>query len=593
MKNKIYLLVISLFISSILSKPSCIPYINNCEKCNPLTNLCDRCIADNYIKNGEGGCSPICKIGKNYCVLCDEQKKLCSECEEGFFPDQSGSCSIIENCKVSTKGKCTECISNYILVGSNYDDSYQICKNKNSGEFRNCYYINSKTGFCEVCEEGYFLTEGNSRCINIENCYESIFGLCIQCKHGYYLNKRESICLKVENSFYYCKQTLDGKNCDECNFGYYMAEDGQCSLSINCAKTNKGKCIECSNGFFLEENNICTNESNCSDADKDSGLCNYCKTNFYLDKSDRKCKINTENNELKYCKILENEICTECERGYYIGSDLKCVSTKNCLESELGICHICKEGFHLISNDKCSNIDHCLYAETNNYLCDECEDGYYYSHLNKTCQIAKDVFSNCRVAALNSDICTDCKANYYLNYSDYLCYDNTKDEKFFYCKSTNINGTDCQICKDGYFLSFDKKCGTVEKCKFYEKNNINRCKECDKFYCLNVKDGNCYENDFLEKEEDKIYVACLYTNEEGTACEKCLDGYEVGDNGYCVDVTRCEKRENGICVKCKEYEDSADYCANSVFGCLETFVDNCLKCDDLSNLYACTEFKNK
>ena len=221
MKNKIYLLVISLFISSILSKPSCIPYINNCEKCNPLTNLCDRCIADNYIKNGEGGCSPICKIGKNYCVLCDDQKKL-----------------------------CTECISNYILVGSNYDDSYQICKNKNSGEFRNCYYINSKTGFCEVCEEGYFLTEGNSRCINIENCYESIFGLCIQCKHGYYLNKRESICLKVENSFYYCKQTLDGKNCDECNFGYYMAEDGQCSLSINCAKTNKGKCIECSNGFF-------------------------------------------------------------------------------------------------------------------------------------------------------------------------------------------------------------------------------------------------------------------------------------------------------------------------------------------------------
>ena len=102
------------------------------------------------------------------------------------------------------------------------------------------------------------------------------------------------------------------------------------------------------------------------------------------------------------------------------------------------------------------------------------------------------------------------------------------------------------------------------------------------YYCLNVKDGKCYDNDFLKREEDKIYIACLYTNEEGTACEKCLDGYEVGDNGYCVDVTRCEKRENGICVKCKEYEDSdIDYCANSIFGCLETFVYNCLKCDDL------------
>jgi len=57
------------------------------------------------------------------------------------------------------------------------------------------------------------------------------------------------------------------------------------------------------------------------------------------------------------------------------------------------------------------------------------------------------------------------------------------------------------------------------------------------------------------------------------------------------DETRCEIREKGICVKCKEYEDSDTYyCANSVFGCLETFIDDCLKCDDLSSIYACTEY---
>ena len=48
-----------------------------------------------------------------------------------------------------------------------------------------------------------------------------------------------------------------------------MAEDGLCSLSINCAKTDKGKCIECSHGFLLTKNNICTNEPNCSGANKD------------------------------------------------------------------------------------------------------------------------------------------------------------------------------------------------------------------------------------------------------------------------------------------------------------------------------------
>ena len=592
MKNKINLLIISLITSLILSEPSCTPYLNNCEICNPLTNLCAKCTSENYVKNEEGGCSPICINGKNYCAVCDEENKLCSECELGFFPDQSGSCCIIENCQVSSKGKCIQCQNNYILVGSYDENSYQICKNRNSDEFRNCYYINSKTGFCEECEEGYFLTEGNSRCIKIENCYESIFGICTQCKNGYYLNKRESVCHKVENSFFYCKQTLDGKNCDECNFGYYMAENGQCSLSINCKKAYNGGCIECSDGFLLAKNNICTNEPNCSSGDKDTGLCNSCNTNFYIDKSDRKCRINTEDNELKYCKILENQICTACEGGYYIGNDLKCASTKNCLESEFGICHVCKEGFHLISNDKCSNVEHCLYAETNNYPCDECEDGYYFNTLNGVCQIAKDIFENCRIATFYSNKCTDCKENYYLNNTDFLCYDNTKDEKFFYCKSTNKNGTECEICNDGYYLnSLDKKCGKVKNCKFYEDNNINRCKECEEYYCLNVNNGKCYDNDFLEKEEDKIYIACLYTNEEGTACEKCLEGYEVGENGYCVDVTRCEIRENDICVKCKEYEDSDSfYCANSIFGCLETFIGDCIKCDDLFNLYFCTEY---
>ena len=93
-----------------------------------------------------------------------------------------------------------------------------------------------------------------------------------------------------------------------------MAEDGQCSLSINCAKTNKGVCIECSDGFFLAQNNICTSEPNCSIAERDTGICNSCATNFCLDKNERKCRINTEDNEIKYCKILENHICTTCER---------------------------------------------------------------------------------------------------------------------------------------------------------------------------------------------------------------------------------------------------------------------------------------
>lgn len=587
MSKNITYLILFYIISLIISEPSCDEYFSNCEKCNPLTNLCVKCRSDNYFPNDKGNCSPKCILGKNYCNQCDEQENLCINCELGYFPDKIGSCSLINNCEISSKGKCLKCESDYILIGK-YDDAFQICKSRNSEEFKNCKYIDSDSGLCGECEDEYFLTPGNSKCIKTQNCYDSAFGICTQCIEGFYLNKKNNECLKIEDSFFYCKQTLDEKNCDNCNFGYYMAEDEQCSPTINCAKTEKGKCIECSFGKILTVNNVCTEEPNCYNADKDTGLCNLCSTNYYIDLKDRKCKINTEDNELKYCKIFDNT-CTGCENGYYLDQDLKCASTKNCLESDLGICKKCKEGYHLIQNDKCSNIEHCKFAETEKYSCDECEDGYYFNTLKNSCEIADGIFENCKIATFYSNVCTECKDEYYLNKTDLLCYDNTQDEQFYHCKNTDNDGIECGECIEGFFLnSGDKKCGRVQYCKFSE--NEERCKECNEYYCLNLKNGFCYDNDFMEKEEDKIYIACNYTNKDGTACEKCLEGYEVGENGYCIDVSHCEKRENGLCVKCKDDEYGNFFCANSIFGCLEIFTAYCLKCEDFSNLYACTEY---
>ena len=115
--------------------------------------------------------------------------------------------------------------------------------------------------------------------------------------------------------------------------------------------------------------------------------------------------------------------------------------------------------------------------------------------------------------------------------------------------------------------------------------------ECDNFFCLDVKKGICVDNDYIEDESEKIYINCNRTNEEGTACEECLEGYKVGNEGFCIDVEHCEKRENGICVKCKEgdYLEGTLYCANSVFGCMSTFIQFCVKCDNITDLFSCTE----
>ena len=44
-----------------------------------------------------------------------------------------------------------------------------------------------------------------------------------------------------------------------------------------------------------------------------------------------------------------------------------------------------------------------------------------------------------------------------------------------------------------------------------------------------------------------------------------------------------------ICEKCRNEENEFFFCANSVFGCIKTFLKNCIKCDDLFNLFECTE----
>ena len=90
--------------------------------------------------------------------------------------------------------------------------------------------------------------------------------------------------------------------------------------------------------------------------------------------------------------------------------------------------------------------------------------------------------------------------------------------------------------------------------------------------------------------DEKIYFKCLNTDEDGKVCKKCLENYQVGENGLCINLNDCENIKNETCNKCKEkdYEDNL-LCANKYFGCVETLAENCLRCDDLYDLNTCTE----
>jgi len=590
MKKNIFIITF-IIIKFILIHNSCIDNQNYCKKCHPLTNKCIICKTDNFFPNNEGGCTGKCTIGKNYCNKCDLEEKLCIECQSNFYSDNVGGCSIVPNCESSYNGKCNKCKEEFILIGD--DNGFKICKDKNSLDFKNCKTINKKTGLCQECNEGFYLNTGDFKCSSTENCFKSTYGICESCSDGYYFEKKMEKCILIEDSFAYCKQTIDGKNCDLCKNNYYLAEDGQCTDTIMCSKTEKGKCIQCSKGAILLKDNTCSLEENCLNADKDTALCNSCMKNFYLDNKDKRCKSNRENNEFKHC-LIANEGCRKCEDPYNLGDDLKCIKTEFCSESENEICTKCARGYYLGLDHKCTKVQHCIYSGNTDYACDECEDNYYYNNLNQTCMLVKDdTFKNCKMSTSNDTICSVCKSNYYLNLTDFLCYDNTnKGDILYRCSRPNPEMTECRICEDNYYLgSGDKKCSNITKCKISE--NGDKCLACEVCYCLDLKSGKCFDNEFLYEENQKIYIACNRTNKDGTACEQCLEGYEVNEEGLCFDVERCTEKENNTCIKCKEDPpDYLYYCANKYYGCLQNYLlSNCLRCDNIFDLYVCTECK--
>ena len=164
----------------------------------------------------------------------------------------------------------------------------------------------------------------------------------------------------------------------------------------------------------------------------------------------------------------------------------------------------------------------------------------------------KDQFLNCKFSCdyYDKDKCCECKDNYYLYQNDSLCYDNTKEDPFIKCAFVDYDGKKCKFCVEGYHLGTDDdKCCRVENCKITVNKNI--CLECDTFYCLDVKKQKCVYNDILDDINDKIYISCIRTNEEGTKCEKCIDGYQVNEEGYCVDIDYCDNKKDGKCLKCK------------------------------------------
>ena len=576
-----------LFISGIiLSAPNCEEGKNNCSSCNPITKLCVKCDLEVFAPDENGGCKKAnkCKAGTNYCVECKDEGTLCQECDEGYYPDENGGCSYSDNCEIAYKGKCLKCKDNFVYVGK--EDGIQICKSLHSEDLKNCLTIDTEKGICEKCKEGFYLNLGDKKCTKTEHCSESSFGVCRKCSNYYYLNKAKGACLEQGNDFYNCLESVNGETCNVCQDGYYLSEDGLCTTTNYCAESGKYRCNKCVSGYYLsEEDNICTTEENCKNGKEDIGVCLECQKGFAIDLKNGKCKPNEENDKYKYC-LVSDGVCKECIRWYYLGEDGKCSSSKNCSESNNGICEVCIDDYYLGLDNKCVDVEHCIYSD-DHFKCIECEGDYCYNEHENNCFIGKGELKNCKYSYFGT-WCTKCKDDFYLNQTEFLCRSNSDPEYFYKCAKTYSGLDMCSECVKGYYLGYkDHKCSKIEGCDVSE--NENKCLECNENYCLDLKTGNCEYNQRIDDDEKKIYFRCNRTNKEGTACEICLDGYEVNENGLCTDDKHCEEKDSkGNCLKCQD-DDNGSYCLNKDFGCVHSFYENCLECNDNLDFYECTK----
>ena len=581
-----YLLFIILLNLLLCDEPLCIVGKNNCIKCHPLNNLCLECNKDIYTPNKSGGCEYIkkCTLGNNYCKECNEEENLCINCENGYYPDEYGGCSYTSNFEISYRGECLKCKEDYILIGQNdiINEGIRICKYLTSEDFKNCENINKETGKCTKCKEGYYLNEFDKKCSTTKNCMESKFGVCEKCRYNYYLDKSKDECKEKIELFKNCKESNDGKICSICEDNFYLDENNFCT-QVNFSEQSKSayECEKCISGYYLTGyGESCTPEKNCHYGNKALGICTVCKENYYLDIYDGKCRSNIEDDEFKNCQKA-NKVCTDCIVGYYIDKENICTNTANCEFSEEGICLKCIENYYLGLDNNCINVENCIYSK--NGECLECKEHLYYNRRNKTCLIAEGYFENCKIGYDNW-ICNECKNEFYLNQSDYECYSNTEEGDFYKCARTYTGIDICTECIEGYYLGGkDNKCSKIKGCDISE--NENKCIQCSENYCLNIKSGTCEDNELIIDSDKKFYFKCNKTNEEGTKCEICLNGYEVNEDGLCIDNIHCEEKDNNnICIKCEN-----NYCLNNYFGCIYSFYGNCLECNNILDFDSCSK----
>ena len=195
-----------------------------------------------------------CRPCENNCRSCKSQE-LCSSCNPGYYiwtDGTVGKCpELCTSCKADTSSLvsapfCTSCRTGYGVENG----ACKICT-------ANCNKCSNNK--CDVCKNGYVVTESGSCTICTNNCLlcTGTSSSCTACRSGFYLtSKPTGSCLQCMNK---CLRCTSGSTCDCCAGGYFWdvgtsVRPASCSYcGDGCKKCGFGAgCSQVYDGYYID-----------------------------------------------------------------------------------------------------------------------------------------------------------------------------------------------------------------------------------------------------------------------------------------------------------------------------------------------------
>lgn len=190
---------------------------------NTAGDNCELC-ARGYYGNALGGtpndCLPCNCPNGGACIQVDEETIMCTECPVGYTGHRCDSCSDGYYGDPNNGIPCQACECNL-----NIDQNAIGNCNTTTGECLKCIH-NTGGPQCDQCLPGYW---GNALVLPKGDCKP-----CECNRLGTEINKEFAPVCDQSSGVCACKPHVVGKNCDQCEDGYYNINSGEGCDSCNC-----------------------------------------------------------------------------------------------------------------------------------------------------------------------------------------------------------------------------------------------------------------------------------------------------------------------------------------------------------------------